>query len=113
MKIINKTKNNLLADNVSFADTSFKRIKGLLGRGQLNRGEALIIRPCNSIHTFFMRFAIDVLFVDRNNRIVKAMPNLKPFCITGVYFTADKVIELPAGIIQSTDTQFGDILEIN
>ncbi len=71
VKIINKTKNTILAEEAYIADTVFSRVKGLLGKQSLDEGSALIIKPCNSIHTFFMRFPIDVFFVDRNNKIVK------------------------------------------
>jgi len=56
VKITNQTKNTVLAAHAAVADRLFKRIKGLLGKKGLGEGEALIIRPCNSIHTFFMRF---------------------------------------------------------
>ncbi len=110
MKIINNSKHTILADDVVVADTVFKRIKGLLGRETLKEKEALIIRPGNSIHTFFMRFPIDVLFVGKNNRIIAAISSLKPFRLTNIYFGAKLVIELPAGTIPSSYTQPGDIL---
>ncbi|MCM8801108.1 MAG: DUF192 domain-containing protein [Candidatus Omnitrophica bacterium] len=110
MKIINKTKNNILAEEVIMADTVFKRIKGLLGRKEIKKGQALIIKPCNSIHTFFMRFSIDVIFVDKDNRIIETIISLKPFRLTRLYPRAAFVIELPAGVIQASLTQTGDIL---
>ena len=110
MKIINKTKNTVLAQEAIVADTVFKRIKGLLGRKDFMQGEALIIRPCNSIHTFFMRFPIDVLFVNKHNQIIKANSTLKPWRLTYIYLNAAFVIELPAGILESTFTQEKDIL---
>ena len=110
--LINQTKNTILAEDIYFADTPFKRLKGLLGRKNLNRGEALIIKPCNSIHTFFMRFPIDVLFLDRNNQAVQIIPSLKPFRLTRIYFKANLVIELPSGTINATNTHIGDRLQI-
>ena len=110
MKLINQTKNTILAEEVIIADTCLKRIKGLLGRKDFLPGEALIIKPCNSIHTFFMRFPIDVLFVAQDNRIIKIIPSLKPFRLTGVYFHTKFAIELPSGTIQSTFTQKGDTI---
>jgi len=110
MEIINKTKNTVLAKEAIVADTALRRIKGLLGRKDFQPGEALIIKPCNSIHTFFMRFSIDVLFVDKNNRVIKALPSIKPFCFTSIYFKAHLAIELPAGTLDSSLTQEGDSL---
>jgi hypothetical protein len=108
MKIINKANNNVLAENVVVANTSLKRIKGLLGRKEFPQGEALILDPCNSIHMLFMKFAIDVLFVDNNNRVVKAISSLKPFCLTPVYFRSKLAIELPVGAIEASHTTAGD-----
>ncbi|MEK9149351.1 MAG: DUF192 domain-containing protein [Candidatus Desantisbacteria bacterium] len=112
MKIINKTKNTVLAQNAIVADTVFKRIKGLLASKNFAEGEALILKPCNSIHTFFMKFPIDVLFINKNNQIIKAISSLPPFRLTYIYFNANFAIELPAGVINSTFTQAGDILTI-
>lgn len=110
MKIINTTNNATLAANTAVADTLFKRMKGLLGRSEFPRGDAVVITPCNSIHTFFMRFAIDVLFVNKDNRILAAKSGLLPFRISPVYFKAKFVIELPAGVIQATQTLPGHLL---
>ena len=110
MRLINLNKNTVLAEAALIAETPFKRIKGLLGRKDFKAGQALIIRPCNSIHTFFMRFPIDVLFLDKNNRIVKTVPSLKPYRITPIYFSARLTIELPAGTIQRSSTQEGDLI---
>lgn len=110
MAIINKTKNTVIAEKVVIADKPLKRMKGLLGRRDFRVGEALVIKPCNSIHTFFMRFPIDVLFVDRDNRVIKAISNLKPFRLTAIHFNAALVIELPQATIQSTATQKSDCL---
>ena len=110
MQLINKTKNTILAEYAVVADTPFKRIKGLLGKNDFKLGEALILKPCNSIHTFFMRFPIDVLFVDKENRLIKTTSLLPPFCLTPIYFRAHFAIELPAGTIQFTSTQEGDII---
>ncbi|OGX40606.1 MAG: hypothetical protein A2984_02700 [Omnitrophica WOR_2 bacterium RIFCSPLOWO2_01_FULL_41_12] len=112
MKIINQTKNTILAENVIVADRPFQRIKGLLGKKEFKPGQALVLKPCNSIHTFFMKFPIDVLFVDKDNRVIKAVPTLKPFCLTYIYFRAILAIELPVGTIPSTLTQEGDTLTL-
>lgn len=112
MKIINQTKNTALAQNASMACTTFERIKGLLGRKDLEKGEGLVIKACNSIHTFFMQFPIDVLFLDRNNKVVRAISKMKPFRISNIYFKAVLVIELPANTIQNTSTSVGDLISL-
>ncbi|MCX5706994.1 MAG: DUF192 domain-containing protein [Candidatus Omnitrophica bacterium] len=73
MRIINQARNTILADQVIVADNPFTRMKGLFGRDEFKKGEALIIKPCNSVHTLFMPFSIDVLFVDKNNQVVKIL----------------------------------------
>lgn len=110
--INNKTKNVVLADTVILADSPIKRMIGLLGRKSLRDQEALIIKPCNSIHTFFMRFPIDVVFVNKNNEVVKAISNIVPFRLSPICFRSAFVIELPAGTILSSKTTPGDKLDI-
>jgi len=110
VKITNQTKKNTLADNAVLAANLFSRAKGLLGKKELKIGAALILKPCNSIHTFFMRFPIDVLFLDKNNLVIETKSNLKPFRFTRLYFNSALVIELPAGTISSTLTAKGDRL---
>lgn len=112
MRIINQSKNTILSENAILANKFFKRIKGLLGKKEFVKGEALVIRPCNSIHTFFMRFPIDVLFVGRDNRVVAAISCLKPFGLSKIYFKASFVVELPAGTISTTFTHKGDLLSL-
>lgn len=112
MRLINQTQNTVLAEDVFIADTPFKRIKGLLGRKIFPPGEVIILDPCNSIHTFFMRFPIDVLFVDKNYKVLKILHNLNPNRISHIYWLANKVIELPAGKLDLTNTQLQDQLQL-
>jgi uncharacterized membrane protein (UPF0127 family) len=82
---------------VEFARTEWSRFMGLMGRAELPAGDGLWIEPCNSIHMFFMRFAIDVLFLDRKRRVKKVMLNLRPWRISPIVFGARTTVELPAG----------------
>jgi len=111
MKIIDKTRNTVLAEDAKVAVSIVSRIKGLLGRKKLGSGEALIIKRCNAVHTFFMRFAIDILFLDKDNRLVKIIPSFKPFRLTAVYLKAVTTIELPAGASQAASVEEGDIIQ--
>ena len=110
MKIINQTKGIVLAESAELAESFFSRLKGLLGRSGLANGEALIIKRCNSIHTLFMRFPIDVMFVGKDNRVVKTLSKVKPFRLSGVYFGACLAIELPSGVIVASQTKEFDLL---
>ena len=111
MKIFNKSKNTVIAQNARLADTFSTRMKGLLGRGGISADEALVITKCQSIHMFFMRFAIDAIFVDKQSRVVGLVANIKPFRLSPIFFHAQYVIELTPGTIAATRTALGDRLE--
>lgn len=111
MRLINQTRGTVLAENIVFADTPLKRLKGLLGNMSLLDGQALIIKPCNCVHTLFMRFPIDVLFVGKNNKVVKALGRLIPFRLSKLYWKSQMVVELPCGKLKSTQTQEDDSLQ--
>ena len=112
MKIFNSFQNTFLANQVVVADTFFSRFVGLLNRKNLNSGEALMITRCRSIHMFFMRFAIDVIFVDRQNRVVGLVEGIKPFCLSSIFLKASYAIELPEGTIKTSKTVVGDELQV-
>lgn len=101
----------LLALSVEGAFDSRSRRKGLLGRDGLSADAALAIAPCNTIHTFFMRFAIDVVFVSRQGVVRKIRGNVKPWRMSGS-LTAFAVIEMAAHTISRTDIVVGDHLTI-
>jgi hypothetical protein len=101
----------VVARRLEPAFDSKSRRRGLLGRKALDAGAALIIAPCNSIHTFFMKFAIDAVFVGRDGRVEKVYAALPPWRM-GFSWNAFAVIELPAGTAAEADTRTGDDLEI-
>jgi uncharacterized membrane protein (UPF0127 family) len=97
----------MLAVEIEPAFDSKSRNRGLLGRAGMDDGSALILAPCSSVHTFFMRFAIDVLFVKKDGRVVKtysALPAWRIAFAPGAFAT----IELPAGTVEASDTRSGD-----
>ena len=108
MIIRNVTQNTVIAANAEAADTALKRMAGLLGREALNAGEALVITPCQSIHMLFMKFAIDVIFIDRQGTVVGLCSNIRPFQFSPLFFKAHSAIEVPTGTICSTKTCLGD-----
>jgi uncharacterized protein len=107
-RVMNRTRGALLADRAELASGMLERMKGLLGRKELRFGEALHIVPCNSIHTFFMGFPIDALFLDRDGRIVKLLPGVAPWRTSGIYLRAHSCLELPAGTVAGSGTLQGD-----
>lgn len=110
MKIYNSTQNNLIADDVKVAENFFTRSIGLLLRQKLFANEGLIIKPCCSIHTFFMRFKIDVLFVNKEKKIIALYENVKPYRILPIHPTSHYVIELAAGCIFSKNIKKGNVV---
>ena len=110
MRIYNATRGAELADKAFAARNVWARTVGLLGRAGLKPGEALLIEPCSSIHTAFMRFTIDVLYFDRAGQVVKTVGCLKPFRLSAKWSGARSVIELPSGVIAATGTEVGDQL---
>jgi len=97
-----------LAARVKVADSFFSRLKGLLGAASLAQGEGLWIIPCRGVHTFGMRFRIDVIFLDRELRVVALVLGLLPNRITPVYHRAASVLELPAGTLSGMPLAIGD-----
>jgi len=109
LRIINQSRGIVLATMAELADTAPARSKGLLGRNSLAKGEALWIVPCESVHTFFMRFALDLVYLDRSQRIVKIRTNVPPWRLSAC-FRAHSIIEFAAGQIDPRDTAVGDQL---
>lgn len=112
VRITNQTRGAVLAERAAIASSWWARGRGLLGRRALPPGEGLIIRPCNSVHCFFMAFPIDVVYVDRAYRVVRLAPELRPNRIGPLVLKARDVIELPAGTVAATGTQVGDQLVV-
>jgi len=108
MRILNATRDTTLAEKGWRAAKVLERMKGLLGRDGLEDGEGIHIDPCNSIHTFFMRFPIDVLFLDKEGVVVRAFEAMPAWRMTRVYAKAKSVVELPAGTLARTGTYEGD-----
>jgi len=109
VKILNITRGTELVSRARLANRPWSRGWGLLGRARLEDGEGLVLEPCSSIHTAFMRFTMDVLFADRTGMVVKAVPSLKPFRLSGA-LRARYTLELPPGTIARTGTLVGDLL---
>jgi uncharacterized membrane protein (UPF0127 family) len=113
VRITNQTKGTELASDARVARSYWSRLVGLLGKRSLPAGQALVIEPCTSVHTAFMRFAIDVLYVDPSRRVVKSVAGLKPFRVSGVLRGRCSVVELPSGAIAASKTVPGDQLSFD
>ena len=114
VRVFNATREKILCENCAIADNPFTRIRGLLGRSSLEENEGLLIVPCPSIHMFGMKFALDVIFISRENIVVDFVENIAP----GKAYVAKKEIgkahsalELAPGIVSTTGTQRGDKID--
>ena len=111
MRACNLRTNKELSDNVVVAERLLDRMKGLIGRDYLEKGESLRIRPCNSVHTVGMKFPIDVLFLDFENRVIGVSKRMPPNRLSKIFFKAKSVLELPAGALSTTVTKIGDRID--
>jgi len=110
-RIENKREGTTVAERAKLANTFFSRLKGLLGTKQLGEGEALILEPCQSIHTFFMKYDLDIIFLDKKNIIVGVAEHLKPNRLSSFYRKASKAVELPSGGVLKGKVVIGEKLE--
>ena len=108
--ILNQTTCAEVGQCIKRAESSLTRLLGLLGKGSLEAGEGIWIRPSSGIHTFGMRFAIDVVGLDREMRVVKLWPRVKPQRMTSVNMAVKSVLELAAGEIEARSIQIGHVL---
>ena len=109
--LTNMRNNRIVARTLLTAFDSASRRKGLLDHDSLADGSAMIIAPTSAIHTFAMRFSIDVIFVSKDGRVIKVRPHVKPRRIAAAW-RAFAVVELPAGAIERSDTRPGDQLQV-
>jgi uncharacterized protein len=112
LQVDNVTRQVALVTQGRIADTFFTRLKGLVGVRRLPAGDGLLITPCREIHCMFMSIPIDVLYVDKQDRVVALDPNMQPWRVGRVVKAAHAVIELPAGTLAATGTAVGDQLRV-
>lgn len=111
LQVRNLTRNTVLATGLEVAGSGASRRKGLLGRDRLAPGEGLWIVPCESVHTFFMRFPIDLVYLDRQHRVRKVRHAVGAWRLSAC-LSAHSILELPAGTALASKTQRGDTLEL-
>jgi uncharacterized membrane protein (UPF0127 family) len=107
MQAFNVTQQQTLAGVLMVADSFFLSLRGLIGRARLETGYGLWIVPCQSVHTFWMRFPIDVVFLDKHYRIIHLVENLKPHRVSKHLSKANSVIELPINTIKAAASMPG------
>jgi uncharacterized membrane protein (UPF0127 family) len=110
MEVFNQTRNAPLITQGRLANSFWSRLRGLLGAAPLLKGEGLILAGEKSVHTFFMSFPIDVLYVNKEYKVIRADANMVPYRIGPFLAQSEYVLELPVGTIAATATQTGDQL---
>jgi uncharacterized membrane protein (UPF0127 family) len=113
VRVYNQTKSSCLGERIGMADSSLRRLVGLLGKRSLAPGCGLFIVPSQAIHTVGMAFPIDVIFVDKKYSVVGLREAVPPFRITPMFWKALGVLELPAGTIRDSCTEVGDQLKVD
>src|SRR5437588_3530553 len=108
MSIVNTTRNTTLADKARRAASFVDRGRGLMLSDPLPEGGGLVIEPCNSVHMFFMRYPLDIVFIDGQGQVVFMYKGIKPWRVGRIVRGAKAAIELPAGAIDTSNTQLGD-----
>ena len=106
----NVTRRTVLAERVAIAESLLARTRGLLGTRTLPRSEALLLRPCRQVHSFFMKYALDLVFVDRSGRVLLTRENFRTNRVSPLVVRAAAVLELAAGSLTDTPTEAGDVL---
>ena len=112
MRVIHKKSNTILGENIKHANNMWSRMIGLMFVSEMKNKDGLLLEPGNSIHNWFVRFPIDVLFISRKNTIVGYIRGFKPWRFSKIYFKSKKVLELPAGKLPE-NIEIGDELEIS
>jgi uncharacterized protein len=109
---INTTRGVGLTECARVAENPWTRLVGLLRDKELAAGDGLWIVPCNSIHSFAMKFIFDAVFLDKRLRVVHLVREMKPWRASAIVFASHSVLELPAGLIARTGTELGDQFEM-
>jgi len=109
---INVTRGVRVTQCGRIADNPWTKLIGLLRDRTLEFGDGMWLKPCNSIHSFGMRFTFDAIFLDKNLRVVHLVCEMKPWRISRMVFSAHSVLEVPAGMICQSATDLGDQFEM-
>ena len=109
--IIKKNNGEIVCENAVLADGFFERAQGLMFSDIIpHQGDGMLIKPCNSIHTFFMNYDLHIIFMDSKNKVIKVIKNMKPWRMTRMYFTSHQVLELKTD--RDVNVSVGEVLEV-
>jgi uncharacterized protein len=102
----------VVAEHVEIAATSWKRFMGLMFRSELPEGHGLALTPCNSIHMFFMRIPLDVVFLDREGRTLRVYHGIRPWRVSRIVRRSRTAVELPVGTLRRAGVEAGTVLRL-
>lgn len=108
MILIDASQEIIIAKEVRDATTFWQRLLGLLGKKDLSVEQGLIIEPCKIVHTFFMKFALDIIFLNQRDRVVNIIENMPPNRISPFINEAQVVVELKAGVSKNKEIRLGN-----
>lgn len=111
LAIRNETRQAILGTQVLWANRMLSRMRGFLFRPEPADGEGILFSPCKGVHMYGMKFPLDVLFLSREGRVVSAFPDLAPGKRTAIQKGARHALELPAGTIERSGTEVGDVID--
>lgn len=111
LRISNVSKGTCLGTKIEVADSPRRRTVGLLGTSNLEPQSGLLIYPTQAVHTFGMKYPIDLIFLNRKKKVIAARRSVRPNRLTRIYWTAECVIELPENTIATSKTEAGDFVE--
>ena len=110
VRVINRTRDEVLAERAELADNSWTRFWGLMGRRELPPGAGLVLQPGGGIHMWFMKIPLDVVHVDKRDRVTHVLRGIKPWRFGPLFVGGKRAIELPAGA--AARTQVGDEIDV-
>jgi uncharacterized protein len=110
VKVVNRTREAVLADRAELADNYWTRFMGLMGRRELPSGSGLVLKPGGGIHMWFMRMPLDVVHVDKHDRVTHVLRGIKPWRFGPLFVGNKYAIELPVGA--AATTQVGDQIDV-
>jgi uncharacterized protein len=108
MRVVNESRQRLVGGRIQVADSLLARMRGFLFRDPPAPGEGLFLAPCRGVHTYWMRFPLDIVLLNRNGEVVGAYPSVPPGNRTPIRASAAFALELPAGAIAASATEVGD-----
>ena len=110
MRITNRTRDTLLGTRVVWTTTFWRRLRGFIGRPEPRQGDGILLNPCSAIHTCWMTFSLDVLFLDERGKVLELVRSIHPWRFSRRVSGARYALEVPVGTIDASSTRVGDEL---